>query len=250
VSAYSSAVLADAPVHYWRMADPGGGIAHDIGSSPHHLHGLGSAISQPLGYSGPISDGGAMDLCLDGQYANTGNPVTIVADPLTVELWYWNWQGLASTRDLIQIQSANQIALFHSATQWSWLYNGVTLSTNNGFTEQAWHHIVASHGGGNSRLYIDSNPFGPSAVALQANVSAIMELSANAALGPNWGGGYFAEVAIYNVALSQARVSAHFVAADQVGQAPINLASGGGGGAPFTSAIGDILAAVRRSYTS
>lgn len=247
MSAYSAAVLADSPVHYWRMADPGGGIAHDIGSSPHHLHGLGTAISQPLGYSGPISDGGSMDLSLDGQYANTGNPITITADPLTIELWYWNWQALASARDLLQVQSANQITLFHSATQWSWLYNGVTLATNNNFTEQAWHHIVATHGGGNSRLYIDSNPFGPSAVAAQASVPTIMELSANAALGAVWGGGFYAEVAIYNVALTQFQVSAHFTAADQVGQAPVNQSSGGGGGSPYSGILNDILNAVQRT---
>jgi len=244
VSTYSAAVLADAPVHYWRMADPGGGIAHDIGSSPHHLHGLGSAISQPLGYSGPISDGGSMDLTLDGQYANTGNPITITTNPLTVEMWYWNWQALASVRDLLQIQSANQIVLFHSATQWSWLYNGVTVATNFHFTEQAWHHIVGSYDGANSHLYIDSNPFGPTAVAPQAAISNIMELSANNALSLAWGGGYFAEVAIYNIALSQTRVSAHYVAADQQGQAPINQSAGGGGGFPYGSILNDILARV------
>jgi hypothetical protein len=255
MSAYSSAVLADNPVHYWRMADPGGGIAHDVGSSPLHLHGLGSAISQPLGYSGPISDGGSMDLCLDGQYANTGNPITITVNPFTVEMWYWNWQALAATRLLIQIQSANQIALFHDATLWRWLYNGVQSTSNFHFTSQIWHHLVGTYDGANAKLYVDSTPAAPAAVAPQAAVSTIMELSANAALGVVWGGGFFAEVAIYATALSQTRVSAHYVAADQQGQAPINLASGGGGGAPFTSALGtilsstsDILAAVRKAF--
>jgi large repetitive protein len=247
MSAYLSAVIADSPVHYWRMADPGGGLAHDIGSAPIHLHGLGTAISQPLGYSGPISDGGSMDLCLDGQYANTGNPITIAVSAFSIEMWYWNWQRLSSLGLLMQVQPTNQIALYRNGTGWQFLYNSASVISTTHYTSQAWHHIVATYDGTNMRLYVDALAAGPTAIAPQSSIATLMELGANQALSGNWGNGFFAEVAIYSVALSPTQVTNHFIAADQSAQSPINNASAAVA-PPYTSLQNEILAAVRKTY--
>src|SRR5215468_592343 len=62
---YVSTVIADAPLHFWRAADGGGQLAHDLGSRPWTIH-CGSLL---LGYTGVNSDGGAM-FCA----GNNGSP--------------------------------------------------------------------------------------------------------------------------------------------------------------------------------
>lgn len=246
MSAYSAAVLADAPVHYWRCADPGGGLGHDIGSSPIAIHGLGTAISAPFGYSGPVSDGGSMDLALVGQYANTGNPITVQTNPMSLECLYWNWQDFNTFCICLQVQSTNQITLLWTGTVWEFVYNGAVVTTNHNGTAQHWHHLVATYDGTNARLYVDAFAAGPTAVAPQAAISQIFEIGANFSLA-NFGQGFFAEVAIYASALSAARVTAHFNAIDQIGTVPVFQAAAGtpGGG---TTQLANILAAVQKTY--
>jgi hypothetical protein len=188
-----------------------------------------------------------MDLCLDGQYANTGNPITVAVNAFSIEMWYWNWQRLANLGLLMQVQAVNQIALYRTGTLWSFVYNGVVLTSATHYTEQLWHHLVATYDGTNMRLYVDALAAGPSAAAVQANLSTLMELGANQALGANWGNGFFAEVALYAAALTPTRITAHFTAADQVVQSPINTGSGGSS-PPYTGLLADIWNAVHKSY--
>ena len=249
MSAYLQQVLADSPLHYWRFAESAGGLAHDIGSSRFQLHGLGTAIAPVFGYSGPNSDGGCADLCLDGQYVNTGNPVTLSVNPFSLELLYWGWQRQATTVQLAQIQSANQIALFHDATTWRYVYNGVTISTNHNFTWQAWHHFVINYDGANMNLYVDGFRVGPTAAGAQASLSTLLEISTNSALSA-FSGGYFSELAYYTTALSALRVSNHFGAIDQLSNTPVAQSSSGdsgSGGSGLSIILAEIRAAVYRT---
>jgi hypothetical protein len=170
-------------------------------------------------------------------------------NPFSFELLYWNWQSLAAVKHLWQIQSVNQVALFKNTTQWSFIYNGVTLSSNHNYTEQVWHHLVCTYDGANMHLYVDGQAAGPSAAGAQAGASVIMEISTNLGL-TTFGGGFYSEVAYYTSALSQTRVSAHFAAVDNVNAVPRVAASGGGGVVvpPYGADIASILASVRKTY--
>jgi hypothetical protein len=248
MAGYASAVLADAPVHYWRMADAGGGLAHDIGSSPIALHGLGSAIATPLGYSGPNADGGSMDLALVGQYANTGNNITVATNPFSIELLYWNWQGIGNVGHIWQVQDVTQIAAFKNGAAWAFTYNGVTVTNATHYAGQRWVHLVCTYDGAAMRLFADANIAGPTAVAAQAPLAHLFELGTNLALS-SWGTGYVAEVAIYNTALSSGRVNVHFAAIDSQTMVPVANSTGGSPGGSSLQ-LNQILAAVLHTYSN
>ena len=251
MTGYLAAVLADSPFHYWRMADAAGGLAFDIGSSPLHLHGLGTAIAPVMGYAGPNNDGGSCDLSLDGQYMNTGQPVTLQVNPFTMEACVWIWQSLTVTRHIWQIQSANQIALFRNGAAWSFTYNGATMVNAAAYTAQKWHHVVGTYDGVHIQLYVDSNPGVAVAIGPQAALAVISEISTNLGL-TTFGGSYYSELAYYHTALSQTRVSAHFAALDNVNQAPISKANGSGGiiVPPYGQDLADIKAGLFTRYTN
>lgn len=199
---------------------------HDIGSSPIHMHTVSTGAAPVLGYSGPNADGGAADLSLAGWYANTGMALTPSTNPFTLEFLYWNWQALAEVAQLFQTQSVIQVSVFKNATQWAFTYNGVVLNNNNHFTAQKWHHFAATYDGVNMRFYVDSILAGPQAVAPQVAVSFIPELSTNVALS-TWGKGFYSEVAMYNAALSGARIGTHFASVDNVSNVPVAASSTG-----------------------
>lgn len=228
------------------MADSGGGLAHDIGSSRHALHGLGTAIAPVFGYSGPNADGGCCDLALDGQYLNTGNPITLPVNAFSLEMLYWNWQRLAVVAHLAQIQSSNQIALYRTGTQWACIYNGVILTTTHNYTEQNWHHLVMTFDGSNLDLFVDSDHSAHGTASVQGNVSQLLEISTNTLLN-NWGGGYFSEIAYYDHALSATRVENHFGAVDNIANVPV--ASGAPASSTYNGGqLDSILAAVTHVY--
>lgn len=248
---YLSEVIADSPVHYWRCADPGGQLAHDIGSSPLHLHGLGTPT---LGFSGPNVDGGSMDCCLDNIFANCGDAVVRPTGNLSLELWIWQQRNRTGTNLYLSWPQSPDLALYSTASQYVFAYNSA--GPNSGATQpqlQAWTHLVGTWDGANARLYVNSNLFGPVASTPLAPGSAIIELSANVGL-TFFGHSFVSEVAIYTSTLSSARVAAHFAAADNTAQAPIYSQAGGISGqianVQYTGGTQQILADLFSHYAN
>jgi hypothetical protein len=187
-----------------------------------------------------------MDLALDGVYANTGNPITVAVNAFSLEMLVWIWQELTTLGILMQVQNANQIALYNGGADWRFLYNTVVLTNATNHTAQRWHHLVATYDGANMRLYVDNTAAGPAAAGVQANVSTLLEISTNQSLS-NWGHAFYAEIAVYAAALSAARVAAHFAAIDQVANVPVFSSAAGTPAAPSTQ-LASILAAVQATY--
>jgi len=252
---YVTTVLADAPDHFWRMADPGGYLAHDIGAAPTPLWAASAAAT--LGYSGPNSDGGsALALPNPVQYFQTIAAIQHAAS-FSVELWVWTsgvyggaafflmgWDGASANGPFIQLQANNKLA----ANQ-----NGVAALDPAVLTFNAWHHIVVTYAnGGNLILYKDAVNVG------QVACPAVGAQTLNFLLGRRSGAGNlaeaaFSEVAAYPAVLTPARVTAHFVAADNVASRPViqtpavyNNSTGGVTQSP--QEIADIRAAVIRTF--
>lgn len=250
MSAYSSAVLADTPIHYWRMADPGGALAHDIGSSPAQMHGIGNPL---LGYTGPVSDGGSVDCALTGTYINTGIAVPFAGGQVTFECWVWVFQQLAQVGQFMYWSAAApQMNLARTTTQWQFVYNGVSAVSTNNFTAQAWHHLVGTYDGANVHIYADAIAGTAPAAAAAGAFSNIFEISSSLAVG-SYGLAFFAECAVYNYALTPTQVNNHFLAADNTSQSPIYQQfglwdPGTGGVATVASDLSAILNSVRKTY--
>lgn len=130
---------------------------------------------------------------------------------------------------------------------------GVNSISATPVTREAWHHCVFTHDGTNIRVYLDAILVsGPTAAGAPVSVSRQIWIgSSGVPSGIAYGA--MAEVATYPVALSAARVTAHFLAADQTTQAPVyrGLAYSTDNGQ--TQLIGStdlssVLAAVRKTF--
>jgi hypothetical protein len=248
---YLSEVIADSPTHYWRMADPGGSLCHDIGSSPVHMHTVGSPT---LGYSGPVSGGGSLDLSLDNTYANTGEPIAYAGGSVTLECFVWSWQDKANPVQWVMWPlAAGQICIYNDGAKWRGIYTATFIPAAgvDAPVNQSWTHLAFCYGAGAGQLYVNGTPSGAAvAVAAQAAQSAIFNCLFNA-LAANRG--FISEVAIYATKLSGARVAAHYGAADQRTQAPVYQQAGkfdgtSGGSTPVADNTDLILQSVRKTY--
>lgn len=248
---YLSEVIADSPIHYWRAADPGGALMHDIGSTPKHAAGIGNPI---LGYSGPVSDGGSVDLSTSSRFANTGIAVVRPTTAITLECWVWIQQNLTGTNLFLSWPQSPDCALYMTGSQFIFGYNSV--GSNSGAiapTHQTWTHLVGTWDGTNVKLYVNAIAFPTNPVAALPAGSFIIEIGTNQA-NSFFSASFLAELAIYNTALSPARVNAHFLAADRTSQPPIYSQAGGISGqianVQYTGGTQQILADLFSHYAN
>lgn len=247
---YLSAVLADAPTHYWRLADGGSQVAYDIGSGRYQLAGQGGS-----GYSGPNSDGGSR--WCDG----TTNKGVVSAkllpwgNPFSVEVMFWAFGNPAAAGTLCAWDNTNNpsAALFYQPNRTvTWGLSGSPALASAPTVEQQWHHAVGTWDGLTMRLYVD---------AIQTNVAFVSGISASRVIGfgeqPIGGGAAFngalSELALYSSVLSPARVNAHFLALDNAASVPIYAGSGAfnvvtQGFIADAAQLDAVLAAVRKVF--
>jgi concanavalin A-like lectin/glucanase superfamily protein len=243
MSAYLDAVIADAPTHYWRLADPGGFLAHDIGSTVQHLIATPSGVVPQLGYSGPVSDGGSS--YIGGAGYETGGAVLLTA-PFTLECWdftsQWNTGGFVLDPD----QDTSGVAIgIDAGPVWAAWYDNAVLHGAAVPSTNTWHHLVGVYGAANVDFYVDA-ALAATVAFVQATITKVIFVGRRATGSAI--NHFVSEAAVYsNKALTAARISAHFAAADNSGQAPIfNLASGialessGGGSGAFPNIVPDI----------
>lgn len=205
------------------MADPGGYLCHDIGSSPSPL--WAASAADTLGYSGPVGDGGAaLSLPNPVQYFQTVAPISTFASWST-EFWLWTsgvygavaffctgFDGQTANSQFIQLQANNKLAVNFSA---------VAALDPNVLPLNAWHHIVATYAsGGNLILYRDAINVGSVAAALVAATTQNFLVGRRAGAG-NLAEAAFAEVALYSAVLSPTRINAHFLAATNTASRPV-----------------------------
>lgn len=227
MSAYLAAVVADAPVHYWRCADPGGSLFHDFGSSPRALEsGLSGALQLP--YLGPVTDGGAAVFDLNAN-ASYGDSDLALPTPFTLECWVWIVKSAALAQGFVSVSNGTTACELgidttlhpHAFTLIGPLTAAAPLNRNT------WHHLALTITLAASVLYVDG-------VNVAAAGSAVVAFSPNLVIGSGGTAGgptrfahaAISEAAIYGTALSAARVAAHAAAADNTASRPVFNANG------------------------
>jgi hypothetical protein len=246
---YLSTVLADAPVHYWRMAEAGGWLAHDIGSARVHL---ASGYNSQLGYTGVANSSGSA-FTAGGSGFETLDVVS-QARPLTIELWVWPiyragvieslfyWDGAGANSAFMYSDAAGKVNL--GGTGVTLLTSGAALAT------QAWHHLAGVYAAGATTLYVDGVNVAANATQVTTPVNRRLGLGMQPADGQVWTG-FIAEAAVYAAALTALRVAAHF-GAQEITQPPnFNLGGqpGGPAGLPAETGLNPaIYAAVHRDF--
>lgn len=257
-TSYSSAVLADTPVGYWRLGESAGPTATDLSGNARHGSYIGTYTLGALGAVPPDTA-----LSVDGR-SNVDAYVTMgdisafgfAGVSFTVECWV-KWTVAQGSKPIISKRTAD-----------SGIYRGWSLLVSNGgsggqiiFTvsdgagdggsvtssisalnDGEWHHVVGTFTALRIELWIDGVARGnavPTAV-IDANPSDQFRIShPSSSVGPYSTNDAFVgsidEVALYSgTALSSTRIAAHYeaqtewsdISADVRGQSPISLRYG------------------------
>jgi len=255
VGAYSSAVLADSPLHYWRAADPGGVLLHDVGSQQVALM-MNNVYPTGLPYSGPNADGASfVGQAIAYPWFNQDSDA-FAGGALSLELWVWQHSDIAA-QQLALIYRISGNAFFIQITSGvkpagTGTAAAITSATN--LTRQRWHHIVFTvSAAGAGTLYVDAISVATGAVGIPPAGSARIGFGGNVGTSNAPFQGAISEGAIYASVLSPTRVTAHFTAADNVSSKPVFAGNGvfntGSGTSSLDSAnIQDILSAVRKTF--
>lgn len=250
-------IIADAPQHYWRFADPGGVQAVNIGSAS-----VLPAFDVSLGglpYSGPSSDGGsAIREDTNAQHIRMNTTFLPLVQPFSVEIW-WYLQAIDGDAQILEtldptnsqrmgfrchLAAPHTILTYHTA---GWSFSGTASCALN-----TWHQSVITYDHVNARLYTDGAADGVQNVVFAPSTPLrcfVGNDSSNAGLCY----GNFAELAFFTTALSAARVLAHWNAADQSTLRP--YFKGGGlyptaafGTTPLSQQIVDLTPFVQRTF--
>jgi len=227
LKSYRDEVLADTPIAYWRLGDAAGSTVADSSG-----HGLSLTVNAPLSFGQP----GALFCDTDKamKFANAdggwlGHPRTTALEPPTAmsfELWMMQtgapsdyekplWYGDASKlpwgswglqRDATSPGKFAFLVATNGTTNWL-----TTLGIKN---KDTWYHVVATYDGTAQRVYVNGvlDVQNPATGAITYPADAF-----GAAVGGCYGAcsvftGSIDEVAVYDKALTAARVAAHYAA--------------------------------------
>jgi uncharacterized repeat protein (TIGR01451 family) len=220
-SPYPTAVLADNPVAYYRLDEAvGSTVAMDASGRGHS----GAYERSPvLGMPGLIND--PSDTAVDFTNGDVAIPnatdLNFVNVPFTIEAWVKGAQGSTYQRvfDKIVAGQATGYGLDLAG-------NSIRVLGCSNFSPQvqlsattAYHVVAVSDGGGTGSVYLDGTLLasGPYAACASYVGSAHIGVAND---GEAQFAGVIDEVAVYNYALSSARILAHYNAGAPLPQAP------------------------------
>jgi large repetitive protein len=221
---YSSEVLADSPLVYWRLGEPSGTTAADASGNSR----TGTYTNSPtLGVTGALVGDADTATTFDG----TNDYVTIAAASwqnvtnYTVEFWIKTTASGSTLnvacRDTVGVTGTKIWDVFLASD------GKINFTTFNGSTGQnafsagavndgAWHHIACTKSGTTMTVYVDGAAQTPATFST-FNTSSTIPLDVarrgnNTAFLP----GTLDEFAYYGAALSSTRVAAHYTAGTTV----------------------------------
>jgi hypothetical protein len=218
---YEDAVLANNPYAYYRLDETSGTVAADSSGNSRN----GAFVNAPtLGQSGPLTQPGntAVRFTSTGaQYVNIPLPFGGAGwTEITVEAWI-NILGL--TGDFQAIVSSTGSGFVHFQ---AFQFGGANVvygspgsanlpilapSPNTG-----WRHVVMTSKPGEQKLYVDGDLVGSDTAAVnQIGAAASIRIGSGFSNG-RFFEGLIDEVAIYQTALTEAQVDAHYAAAFDV----------------------------------
>lgn len=228
-ASYANAVNSDSPTFFWRLGEPSGPIAAD--SSASRQAGLYSSSGVTYGQPGAIVGDSDTAVAVDGNTGNvdSGNPMQSPG-VFSAEAWFKTTTtaggkiiGFGNSQSGSSSNYDKHVYMTNSGQLDFGTYNGGTVvvtspaSYNNGH----WHQVVATQGPSGMQLYVDGNVVASNSVTTNQSYNGYWRVG-----GDNLNGwpsqpssSYFAgsidEVAVYPVALSAARVAAHYNASGE-----------------------------------
>jgi hypothetical protein len=216
-SAYSKAVLADAPSGYWRLGDTGTTTAVDTASGDNGTYTNGPSQGQASLLAG---DGANASTSFDGTNDYVRIPTTSALSPtgrLTLEAWIkpTSLPAAGSFASIMTKAESYTLQFNGPRLEFTIIQNGIRkrLQAPSGAVSTGQiYHVVGTYDGNTQRLYLNGKEV--ASTPLTGGASS----SANALYLGSWGGsgeffkGTIDEAAVYGSALSATQVSAHYAA--------------------------------------
>ncbi len=238
-SSYSSTVLADSPLAYWRLGEASGSNAADASGNGRS----GSYLNTPsLGQVGALTGDANSAVGFNGSDEYVNVPYTAALNPsqFTVEAWAYptggqgTWRSLVSSRDYAPGAARGYILYAGPDNRWQlWTGSGAwNTLLGPAIVLNQWTHLVGTYDGSSARLYVNGTLAASSTVSYVQNAARPLRIAAGRSetTPPSYFlSGRVDEVAVYGSPLSPARVQAHFAASSGGGggnQAPVAVASG------------------------
>jgi len=212
---YDAEVLADFPVAYWRLGETSGTVAVDeVGSND------GTYIGTPtLGVDGLLAGDAdtAVDFPSGNHYVDLGAPHLPQSDaPFSIEIWMSKTVSDGATGPIVSqylgttFPDRFAVRVDVSGAVWYWHGNGVSLVGTTDLTGGSPHHIaVTRNAAGMVSLYVDGvvENSGTDTASFVNNNTNVAQFDDGHSLDYV---GICDEVAIYDFALSAARIEAHY----------------------------------------
>ena len=220
---YQSVILADNPIRYYRLGESSGTVAVDSGSQAQNGT-LNGGIT--LGQTGLLVGDANTSMLFDGSTGyitvpTTGFPSGVQAISLECWLSTTSLPG-AGTYDFVvdvgTVVAEEELSLYTNNSEIQFGFKAGGNIVSSAITANTTYHVVGTWDGTNLRLYINGSLVG----SPTADASANLTIGA-CTIGDQVGAtglrfpGTIDEVAIYNTALSAARVAAHYTAGRTVG---------------------------------
>lgn len=208
---YSSTIIADSPIAYWRLDEPSGYPVDEISSR--------------TAYAGSATQGIVGALVGDSNTANSFNGTSnewVFSDnaaldlgdgPISIEAWVS--RGSTGSARVIASKStgAYSFEIDANGKLFGRAGNGNSFILASDVLSLGWHHVVLIKNGSTSGLYVDGAAVSvtyPNAVTLVDN-NKPFEIGADFDVGRYFNGS-IDEVALYNYVLSPAQIMQHYIA--------------------------------------
>jgi hypothetical protein len=242
--AYRDVILADNPVAYYRLGEASGTTAADERAFQAGTYVNAPILAQPGALAGDANTAVAFDGTT--QRVDVGDLKISAQTDATVELWFKATDGGTNRWMFSESSTLTDTPLFGVILEagkvrvlWRNDANGVVnlYSPAATYNDAQWHHVVATKVGTALRLYVDggevvtgTTPGG--AISLNTSTIAAVRRAAVSL----WYAGTLDEVAVYNYALTAAKVAEHYQAGTTAPVAPATFVSD-----TFTDAAGTLL---------
>jgi hypothetical protein len=204
---YFSEVLADAPLAYWRLGEPSGGVAADASGYGR----VGTYQNGPaLGESGALGT----DVDTAARFDGSDDRIDLAGVPalgttFSIELWL-KWDSGADSYQTLIGQANGTFSLFiRNDGRLDLFYSAADHHFVPALQPGVWQHVVVSVAAGAATCYVNGASIG---TAASAPAGFQPDRIANNTAGDTFKG-WLDEIALYATALPAARVVAHYAAA-------------------------------------
>lgn len=227
VAGYAATVLADSPVAYWRAGEPSGSVLDSIGSA----HGTvsGTVTRDVTGLIAAASDDGAIQPAASGYVS--GALAAPVGNVFTVEAWlkvpafgptsfitFFSTKGTLSNISIGLARATSPAGFIYRIKGYIYdgaVYDVVAESGDNALVAGQTYHVVWTRAGTSpsslNKIYVNGVDQGVVASSSQVvvNTDTTFYIGGWEGTAETWND-KIDEVALYNTALSAARVLAHY----------------------------------------